>query len=283
MADYRAVKMIKNWVEYFFPSGWGSSCPTVDLLVVAWWGAWGSASYTGYCGWWWGGWEVLQYYCYPLEENSYCVFIWGGASGTKLCPWGNWWNSCFGGVVAYWWWWGWAWTNWASAWTLWRNWWNWWWGGGNLAAGLCCTLWWYSTHFWNAWWRGGLCIWWWGWGAWWPWIAMYSSNYGWIWWPWITSDIPCKNNWCLYWTWWSPYYWLFYPWWWCNQWPATFYWWWGGWAMCSCAWWAWCKWIVYVRYKTWGQINSSTWGNCCYTCDGYCIHEFTSNWTFSIS
>jgi hypothetical protein len=42
--------------------------------------------------------------------------------------------------------------------------------------------------------------------------------------------------------------------------------------------------MVEICYTTDGSywIKNATWGDCCYTCGDYCVHRFTSNWTFTV-
>ena len=198
-------------------------------------------------GWWytsWGGWwEVLFWTAsYPLWEEI-CVIIWTSWTG-------NGWCSKFGAIVAKWWF--------CADFNGWESW-SW------------CTWWWYSSQE-NAYWG-----WWW---AWWNWC----SNNGWNWGDW--------GIWlCGYWGWWA---WWWYTWWgsstdwwgtstwayWCN---ATGYWWWGGWGRMAYRT-SWCQWVVDVCYLIDGScwLTCATWWDCCYTCDWYCVHRFTSNGTFCI-
>jgi hypothetical protein len=49
-------------------------------------------------------------------------------------------------------------------------------------------------------------------------------------------------------------------------------------------WWAGYQWVVDICYPSdwsWG-VNSATWWDSCYLCNWYCVHRFTSNWTFTI-
>lgn len=282
------AKNNQNWKIKLSTIASSSWWKTVDLLIVGWWGAWGSASVAGYSGWWWGGWEVIQCYWYPLDTDSYCVKVWNGWTWTQRGVWGTWASSSFWNIIAYWWGGGGLWSNSSSANSAWRPWWNWW-GAGSSSNDWTCAYWWYSYSFGNPWGRSLGCWGGWWWGAWWPWwdTPYGSYSWGWFWWPWIRSEIPCKNftQWCLYWTWgsWGVCCSFAYPWWWAYAQAPTFYGWWWGAHSCAAAWCAWCKWVVYVRYKIWWEINSSTWGYSCYECNGYCIHEFLGNWTFSIS
>ena len=52
----------------------GASVNFLDILIVWWWGGWGSRSGTA---WWWGGWWQVR--CLKkiwTEKSSFCVVIW---------------------------------------------------------------------------------------------------------------------------------------------------------------------------------------------------------------
>ena len=288
-----------NWLDQFIflAVGWKLELqpeipsslekPMVDLLIVAWWWAWWWTcnNYNTWWGWGWG--QVIQCYDYQLCTDSYSVSIWSGGVWWQYLQWCNWWDSCFWNIVAYWWWGWWVWCSGCNSPTspsFWRSWWNWWWGGAEVET-RTCNAWWYSISNWHRWGRWFGCSWWWWGGAWWDGSDAFQFNcsIGWTWWPWVVSKIPCECDWCLFWTWGSSWCCMSYayPWWWKYCTNADFYWWWG-WGGWYC-WCSWCDWIIYVRYKIWWAISSSTWWNCCYECDWYCIHKFTSNWTFSYS
>lgn len=288
--DTTLEKFIKNWVEYCFSwgGGWWDNWPMVDVIVVAWWGGWGGWAY--WLAWWgWGGWvkECKQYH---LEWNSISVVVWSrGTLWSRNDYPTNWGDSCFWDIKACWWW------NWCSYWKSASDWWNWWWWtvtyyiwSNRYTRPACWVDWWYE------WWYNP----WWGWWAWWPWNIAICGSYWWVWWIWYRSDIFCP--WCLFsswWSWWWSSTWqtVWHPWGWScyhnwsswGLWDATFYWWgWAWWWGSSCvAWTNWYQWVVMVRYPTdWSYwVCSSTWGNCCFTCDWYCYVEFTSDWTFTIT
>ena len=104
--------------------------------------------------------------------------------------------------------------------------------------------------------------------------------WGWGWWA------SCKANcswWAGNWWWWT---------WWnnksgsCNWSNATWCGWgWGGagaWTYAS-VWWNWWGGAVLISYPcdlSWGYRWN--WWNCCFVNGWYCVHMFTSNWTFTI-
>lgn len=242
-------------------SSWWSS---VEVLVV-WWGwAWTQNF------WWWGwGWVVKTLFSISWWSATVTVGVWWTTKGA------SWWYSqvlSWDNKVCATWWWGWAYVNGGTSWSIYIN----------------------STCVWwgNAWWTWAGAsddyAGWWGWGwAWWAWCAWTSWNWS-DWWVW------------LYWYWWWWWGWSDRCWgtgvgagvdWWgtwenrclkrfcCN---ANNYWWWWGWwnRWTAC----WCQWVVDICYSIYWMswFTSATWWNCCYTCDGMCVHRFTSNWTFTI-
>ena len=238
----------------------------INYLLVWWWGWgwWGPGQWGGgdwYCsGSWWWGWEVIYSECYGFTISSFNISIWA------------------------WWWPHLDWCNTIVSWTWieniiarwWKQWdnpkWQWW------ASWSWCIWWWYyyysSVH---AWWWGWWATWnWWGWwwcvwGNWWTWLCWYW------WWGWWYNGSSCWA-WCDWW--WNASY--------CRPWnDATNYWWWWGAASGGInwvTWWCWYQWMVEICYPTdWSYgITSATWGDCCYTCNGYCVHRFTSNGTFCV-
>ena len=291
------------------PTWWGGKI--VDVMVVAWgWGGWNRVYYSfGVWGWGWAGWYIEE--CkHFISEDSYCIVVWAWWT-----PYQNWCNSCFWNeIVTLWWWkgWGWCWGSWWWAslcnmsdlsycyiwWEACAVWWKLWWHDWGLtwyycSASATCWMWW-----------------WWGWACW-PWMSniryactSYSGgSFPWYWWKWVFNNFAWVTRCYAWWGWgWSTdnsirWYWCCW-WWngwvrwtvWCN---ATTYWSWWWWAWFSTSWdicWGcWCQWIVVVRYPTdWSYgINSAAGGNTCRTCTidwvEYCIHEFTSNWTFCIT
>lgn len=259
MADYKAVKLMHCWNEYCFPSGWGSIFAFCYLVVGggAWWG---KATCAG--GWGWA-WEAL---CGSnFTEDSVCVCIGGwGAGISSVWVWNAWCSSyiCFRdvNVTARWW----CrssnccaggnsgnWCAWGTWWTY-RGGWGWWvkWGGGNG---------------WSY-----------GWWPWWLWITYCWMPFAWWWW-----GGTCCTSACI---------WMGCCWWW-NGWykngagtSATTCWsgWWGSW--CASSSWAWAWWVAIISYpEDWRYwFTCATWWDCCFTCCGYCVHRFNSNWTFTI-
>lgn len=256
----------------------------INLLVVGGgWGGWWSAKCLDGCWryyvwvWWWGGWAVLC--CKGMRaESSYCVvvwcgwtwWIWGESTPWKWC---DWWDSCLGTIVAKWWCW------------------------GELNAGASWT----GCSWWCCCWNGNCCRnWGWGWGAKSEWCSPTTNRCGWDGWLWeygywwwggwwaSYSSYICRGRWCC--GWWDG---------WisgsttksCQDGSnATNCWWWGWGAgsYYSCnfiwCWWNWWNWVVDVCYIQWlsSWITCATGGNCCYTCNWYCVHRFTSDWTFCI-
>jgi len=264
----------------------------LDLMLVWWgWAWWQGRSWTAsWAWWWWAGWVVLQ--CrYMTECMESCITIWAGGIPINNCYGNNGWNTTWFWLVACWWWGGWGGTACGCSW------WSGWWGGGN---GRCRWEWIYWQ--WNPWW-----IWymitnsengWWGGGwAWWAWSDgyKYNSNYAWWWkwWDWICTNFSWTVM-CIAWGWWGSgrckcaEWWM---WWWgcgvgCN-WTCYWAWWWGR-QYCNgvCAG-CWYQWVAIVRYPAdWSYwINSATWWTVSSkTIDGktYCVHCFTSDWTFTI-
>lgn len=255
---------------------WGSM--RVEALIVAWW--W-SGWWDGYCAAW-GGWAWWVIYSNALsvcEINTVVVWKWwvGGEGGRCSNCWGN---SSINDVVAIgggrgisganwcWWSWGgwqcgsWWWAGIAPQGTSWGNWacYSWW--GGGWAWGNGCN--WGCKIWWNGWlwflscieWMNKCYAWWgWGFGCCTKWIGCY---WGWDWGTWNGVEKWTNATTC-----WS--------------------WGWGSGRSCRC-WGSWGCGVVIIRYPTdWSfGINTSSWGNSCYTCNWYCIHCFTSNWTFTV-
>ena len=232
----------------------GTPTKMVKYLVVGGWWGW-------LISWWWGG-AVCMWLLANPETLCATIWAWGvGGSWCNFynipsCPWGDttlsWWICIVAG-----WWCAWGESGWWASWA-WYAWWNsagscwkcgkggWGWAGGKGCNG--------SGTVWGTWWVGKFWYWGWGWGtswcAWW-----WASDWG--------GRGSYNNQTC------------------CN---ATNYWWWG-WG--NYAWedaWDWCQWVVDICYPSdWSWlINSATWWDCCFTCDGFCVHRFTSNWTFTI-
>lgn len=266
----------------------------LDYLVVgAGWSWWNSNSIA--TPWWWG-WAWWYVLCTNQFFNKwdYCICVWvSNQWASCYCPWMNWWCSaicvvwvCRVAEASWWWWGGWGCRSSEWVWCSWAN--GWWWG--------CCCAWGSAYGFWKwfAWWAGcGRS--WWGWG--WPWWAGCQCStfaYWWSWWNWKGFEI----YWTTYCIWWwgggwgccSPWYWK--NWWWrwgyyaswtwvknwCN---ATTYCWAWGWGADGAMGWLWTNWIV----KIWYPANCGytvSWGTK-YECNGYCVHDFTSNSTLNVS
>lgn len=274
--------------------------PTVDFLLIGWWGQWGW-NYSTDKPWAWGwAWGFIECFWYSLDDKSYSIVIWcwgndnNIASQAQAC--GRWCPSCFWSIVSYWWgvgswantcntwankcyrdgasWWGGITSCWPWCACYWNQW-NWWWtwayaasGGWGWAGAAGCN--------WNGsstkWWDGGAgkcsCMSWtlrrysWGWGG-----STYHNTYAcrgcwWCWWGW-DGGTRCTAA--------------------CN---ATYYWggWWWG-TNRSARPWVWCKWIFILRYPAacwysiswWTKTTATVWGV------SYCIHTFTSNGTLTVS
>lgn len=276
--------------------------PTFEFLLVWWgWAWWKSCCYA----WWWGwAWGLIYCSAYSATCPSYDITIWVGWIWTTAAigcypDRSMWWDSCFWSIVAYWWGVGWWAHNSSCCAKGWAYWWSWgWWAwtsnSCNWTVGwLWCAWQWNDGGRWQNFAWGG------GWGAcqnWTCWCGTRPCNYScaWNWWYWITSCITWTNvcyawwgggGWCCkcasYWngrSGWGN--------WWCYQqcWcPATTYWSWGGWGW-PCAvrcWGNWCQWVFIISYPNncWYNIN---WWDCCYECDGKCIHIFLSDWTLTV-
>lgn len=251
MTDYRAIKLMHNWEEYCFWGWWFMWA--VNYLVVWWGGSWGR---------WGGGWGAVCVWLKLVWANTeISVWCWWASTvGTVSWLWG--WPSCFWDIVALWGC-GWQWANYYScwwdswSWCIWGKWCycarNAWWGGGATWNGGNSV----SDSYWGNWWTWLCGMWGWGW-----WATYYPSHEGsstWVdwWWDWHpTAACPATN---------------------CG---------WGwGWHTCI----TWCSWaggdgVVDVCYVADGSywFTCATWWDCCYTCDWYCVHRFTQDWTFTI-
>ena len=255
--DYTMHCFTQNW--YFFPKPL-TTC-IFNYLVV--WGGWSWGKRT--CRWWWG-WGDVKCWIYSTTSCTHTIVVWCGGERvtTDNTPWNPWWDSCLNEVVAKWW------CGWE------RDWWN---------SGSWCIWGAYRTTCGSGWW--------WAWAGW-NWNAPSSNDYGGNGWLWL----------CWYGGWWGwasyrasacqCYRWKWCCWWWngatgssnssANTWcPATTCGsgWWGWWSGGS---WAWAAWVVDICYPTdWSfWFTVATWWDSCYTCDWYCVHRFTSNWTFTI-
>lgn len=273
MADYKAIKLIKNWVEYCFHSWWSSyDWPRLDIFLLWWWGGWWWVGQTNsncyWCSWWWGAWEFVIYYWaeVSLWEHTIVVWAWWAWWAANANGW-KWWCSCFDDKRADWWWYGAGWyynwsnNGWCSHWSWWgRSWWR------CYMVG-CQWLWNTSNARSFAWWGAG-------------WDATYNGS-TFEWWSGKTTDFTWvyKIYWCGGYT---TAIWCCYPRD-ANTWDGGL-----GSCQCNCPWWAWGSWFIAVRYPIdWSYcISSSTWWTCsqvniCWTC--YCVHCFTSSWTLTIS
>lgn len=291
MADYKAIKFMRNWVEYYAPASAAAWCnklvklmhngveyifplwqALVEILLI-WWGGWGWNSYRYNSGWWGWAWGVVYCDGFLVDKNWTSVTIW--------CWWTNnwsWGTSCLWELIAYWGW------NWGQYTSNWGNWASWWWSG---TSDYSSPVWWTWCQWWN-WGTANANVWWWGWGFCWNWCWGGNWN-GWL---WIVSCISWEEQcyaWGWGWWWGSPWawcYWGWWGWWYCGRWwDASSYWsWWGGgWytnSSRSCAWWYWCQWVLFVRYPASCWYSISGW-DCCYECNWYCVHIFTSDWTLS--
>lgn len=223
----------------------------IDFLLV--WGGWAWNTGCWWWGWWWG---VVEYFDYKLILDNVDIKI-----GSWWTPNGWCWNtSYFWNIYALWW------CGGCCKSTWWANWWDW-------------KYWWY----WFAWWAYSAWCWWWGWGA----SNAWSGN---RWWDGINSCITWAEVW--YW-WWGGGWWCnnsrrWY--WWCGgaNWTryspgcsAVCYWWWGG-GACNGTWWSWYQWVFIISYDVNCGYNI-TWWNCCYECNGRCIHIFTQDWTLTVN
>jgi len=245
---------------------WWNWCPTKFWDLSAMW------------GWWGWGWHNSNYMdCWIWKDWANWWWAWGWYIGVWQCMWrpfncGHYWAwpSCTNNNWNWWGWWG---GIWGNAWFEGRP--------------FCSTSWNCKYFYWWPWkfvcfWGTVRCIWWW----WHWWSALYNtapSNY--VCWQ---NSLLARLQWTCFW-WWC--WWAISPINWCN-WTANTWWWGWGWGS-STAWgwnWGnWGSWLAIVRYPTdWSYwITSSTWWNTCRTCTidwvEYCIHEFTSDWTFTIT
>lgn len=280
MTDYKAIKLIKNWVEYCFPWSW-QAVYCVDALIVWWW--WGGSAVWG----WWGWGQVIctqilttwNSICAHIGAwwvwgNRCCCYMWNDGGASSIVAWctkvvANWWQASGGWQPKYY-------CCWCSAWgEMWGTSWSWyrWWRPGTYSYNLCYNY---------AWWGGG------AWGV--GWASPWSNRWG-AWWAWL----------CWYW-WWGWWYWAS-TWWAWGSWGGwawgsgynngcngTKCWWWGWGTRLENSgstvycWWNWAKWVVDICYACDGSywFSCATWGNSCYLCWNICVHRFTSNWTFTI-
>lgn len=288
--DFESVQAIAEEVAPVVWSLW--VLKVIDLIAV--WGWW--AGWQAWCNpsnwsvwWWWGWWWDVFAWLYLWTSTSYDVVIWCWwktnswkccftcACFFAYCWWNDWWDTHFWPLVVKWWkWWSlcvnvmkmkwwdsWAWYVWVEWYCTFGGWGGWWWA--SWAWERCV---WSSTNCYWMWWS------WWHWKCW----------YGWGWWWWW----DCRCWWCAYdwwWAWWDNTCWR-----WCNATNCWWGWWW--WAVysaqaCLMPWWCWAWWIVIVKYPadwswsiccaTWWTITTETIWDV-----EYCVHTFTSNWTFCI-
>lgn len=260
MTTYEIESIIRNGNEYKFWWG-GGWMKMYKFKYTAVWGWWWGSWYSGN-GWWW--WAVIIWEDTIIWTREVCI--------TSIWLWWTWNNSweattpgcltrmSYSGcdIIARW-----AYnTSNTQAWKSW-NWCAWWTCG--------------SYKWWWGWWAGGA---WWNpfnypvkWWAWWCWVCWFGW---WGWWAVLCNG--CENCWWAWIDWWGS---------WCkDSCNATNYWWWGGgwrtWYYCP---WNWCQWVVDICYlSNWDRwINSATWGDCCFACDWYCVHRFTTSGTFCIT
>lgn len=252
-----------------------SSQKTFRYMVIGWgWGGWWGSS-SNYVWWGWGAWAVCDGYfssietCFPISVGSWWVANGnGGASEISGIVTAAWWkagnNSCGGASWGWNEWWGRpACTTWVANWWGWGalfNWWAW------AVEGSWCWWYWWMWIVTDITWQE-IAIAWWGWGA----GMNYTSNNYYIW-NWVNTDFG-GGRWWAYNT--SPT-------------SGSKYWAGGGWASWYCASYRTScpgyQWVVVISYPSdWSfGFSSATWGNCCYLCNGNCIHIFTSNGTFCI-
>lgn len=245
-------------------------------------------------------WEKIFWFCY--------LVVWGWWAWRSWCYWAWWWGwgaAICGREI-------WVWCLCVTVWAWWTN--NWWWwyscisfcswykAQENVCAKWGC-VWWEAqggaSWNWNAWGCSCTYYWrppgWWGWWAWWAWCGSSCVNW-WKWWNWITYCwiafwggwgwwASCRANcswWAGTWWWWN---------WWCNKSGSCNWgnatccgWGWGGasaWTYAS-VWWSWWGGAVLISYPcdlSWGYCWS--WWDCCFVNGWYCVHMFTSNWTFT--
>ena len=236
----------------------------VNALVVWAWAPWWYYRYKKYawCKSWWGWWWAVCCYSSLQTNIQTPVVIWTSPAGNSCyniiaCP------SCItvksGTCVACWWttgvscnlagWNSWSWcTGWYFEYYSERlGWWGWWWASWNWCSAYAS---WSSAVWWN-WWAWLYWYGWWGWGTWNAWDGSATD------------------------------------WWWAGWYAATNYWWgwwWTHWSQCP-YWYPWCQWMVEICYKIdWScWYSKATWWQCCYICNWYCVHRFTSGWTFQIT
>lgn len=242
-------KKIYMWVDV--------DIPFIDYLLVWWWATGSDMANFDYAGWWGGWWEVKLWTTeLDINSRSVCVQIWAGWGWFVgwLCTVGTKWPWCpsyLGDIEAKWWCYCARTYNWMPSWS-WCAWWAW------------CN-WWYAS---------------WGWGwAWWNWYPYNCSTKPWRWgdgicWYWIGWPWAMPSNCACRWCWWDN----------ANGRPADNYGWGWGWAASWSYWgWCWCQGVAFICYKMDGScwFTSATWWDCCYTCNWYCVHKFTTNWTFT--
>lgn len=234
---------------------WEPTGKYISYLVVGWWG-WGCQ------GWGWGG--AVCFGTVWVEDTEFNIIVgagWSYVDGCASCLCG----SCFGVVEAKW---GHAPTSITYGWESgsgckwwnprWCNWWGWWWAANRWENAMAYTS---CYNLWMTTWMGWLwTLWYWGWGEWGSKSipgGYFSTKRSVCWWGTSSRTQSLEPTNC------------------------------GGWAWGSCGWGyvcAWACWVVDICYACDGSygITSATWGNCCYVCNGMCVHRFTSNGTFCI-
>lgn len=277
---YACVDAIQTW-------------PKILKFLVVWWGwgwwAWSMRTNYGYWWgwWWWGWWEIKTCDSFSTYCKTFSITVWAGWNWATSCEWAWWWggNSSIGWVATARWWWGgkgsgscakpWDWWNswewnlwsvhdwWTCVWigcNCWWGWWGWWVSWLYKSTTYKCRIWWHWTcidWYWYSSWGNG-----WNWACWCSLPDWDSSCNYWAW-GWAGNSVAAWN-WVNYWAWWG--------WGWANP------WWWR-----KTCWWNWKSGVVDICYKPWEWVNSATWWNSCFSCCWYCVHRFTSNWTFTIT
>lgn len=269
------VEWSQNWEIFLWDRMVANGSYCVDAVVVWWWGGGGNCDSRA---WWWA-WAVI-YREWAAIQKSNCIVVWEWWSTGTI-----WWASQLWKIIAWWWWgggvsyptncnwswWGWSYLNNVSEHDKYQY------HGmyGDAGSKYCsCQSWQtFMTWFGNGWWA-------WSWVSWvestqW-WLPKkiefnnwQSESYGW-WWGWAcfcTWTSSSTHYACADWNWynlcWSGWIWMQHD---------------------TCQWCAGKDWVVQVMYPTdWSYgFVCATGGNCCYTCNGYKVHRFTSDWTFTI-
>lgn len=268
MTDYKFVKAIKNWTEYYSPFcyswTWRVLTKAIQNNVIydfplthVTWITLNTSSITLTSAW-----QTYQLAATIAPEDATVKRVTWSSSDTSIAtvddtglvtcvtPWNatitaetvDWWYTATCSVmsaiyidfVVVWWWWGWASYSW---------WWGWWW-----AVCVCCEFainkGSYSITVWSWWWYDR----WWGYSYfnwvranWWCW-----GTYNWAWWAsWSWRSWWGSVAWCWYWWWW-------WAWWnWSSAYCSTYVYWWG--------WWAWVNWLWVMYWWGWGWFWWYSW------------------------